>query len=80
MKKFLLTAAASSAFLAPALVFAEGETESTFSVPTLVTAEQVTGGILNNIGPWLLAGLGIAASVLIVRLGYGLFKKFVGRG
>ena len=78
MKKLISRgAAACSALLLPVVAFAEDATG--FNIPDMgVNAGDVTNGIAGRVGPWLLAGLGVAVGVWLVRLGYRTFRGFIG--
>ena len=78
--KNLLMVAALAVFSFPALALAEdsaaGE-QITFT--PLVDASNMQSSITGALGPWVLAGIGVALAVVVVFLGWKWIRRFIGR-
>ena len=78
LKTKLLSAAATvPALLSSAVLFAEDTaTQVTPTVSDIVNTTALRDSILSSVANWIGIGLGIGLSLLVIYIGWRLFKKF----
>lgn len=79
IKSKLIAGAAVVPALISSAVFGQetgGVTPATVEVSQLVNTTSLRETILNNVATWLGIGLGIGLSILVVYLGWRLFRRF----
>lgn len=77
--KLIAGAALVPALVSSAVLYAQegsGVTPATVTVDNLVSTDSLRTTILNSVVNWLGIGLGIGLSILVVYIGWRLFRRF----
>lgn len=76
--KLLSAAAMVPALLSSAVLFAQegSTTQVTPTVSDIVNTTALRDSILSSVANWIGIGLGIGLSLLVIYIGWRLFKKF----
>lgn len=78
--KNLLALAALAVCSFPALALAQDTSAGeTITFTPLVDASNMQSSITGALGPWVIAGIGVALAVVVVFLGWKWIRKFIGR-
>lgn len=76
-KKFLFPVVLAASALLPLSSFGQESGGSGPTTSTIVDTSTIQSTIISAVGPWLLIGLGVGISVVVVWVGWSWIKKFI---